>query len=152
MADKIISVIGTVANKLPELPIKDGQIIFVKDKKKVALDLNGKRTFYNEITTFNEDQERQELLAPINGCFYFVVKTAVLWFYQDEWIQITTPPKETIFFGTKIPELGKSNVLYVDRTDGQEGLSIWDEAESKYITIADKTHSMSADDVVKLFA
>lgn len=151
MADKIISVIGTVANRLPELPIKDGQIIFVKDKKKVALDLNGKRTFYNEIVTFSEDQERQELLAPISGCFYFVVNTAVLWFYQDEWIQITTPPEEIIFFGTQMPELGKANVLYVDKTDGHEGLSIWDETENKYITVADKTHSMSADDVIKLF-
>ena len=32
MASKVISVIGTVANRLPDLPIKDGQIIFVKDK------------------------------------------------------------------------------------------------------------------------
>ena len=88
MASKVISVIGTVANRLPDLPIKDGQIIFVKDKKKVALDVDGKRTFYNEIVTFNDDQERKDLLAPINGCFYFVIKTAVLWFYQDKWIPI----------------------------------------------------------------
>ena len=45
MADRVISVIGTVANKLPDLPIKDGQIIFVKDKKKVALDLMGREPF-----------------------------------------------------------------------------------------------------------
>lgn len=73
MADNKVSVIGTVANRLQNLPIRDGQVIFVKDKKKVALDLNGKRTFYNEIVTFNEDQERLDLLAPINGCFYFVI-------------------------------------------------------------------------------
>ena len=80
MADNKVSVIGTVANRLQNLPIRDGQVIFVKDKKKIALDLNGKRTFYNEIVTFNEDQERLDLLAPINGCFYFVIKTAILWF------------------------------------------------------------------------
>ena len=52
MADKMISVIGTVASRLPDLSIKDGQLIFVKDKKKIALDLGGKRTFYNDIEVF----------------------------------------------------------------------------------------------------
>lgn len=151
MADKIISVVGTVANKLKDLTIKDGQIIFVKDKKRIALDLDGKRTFYNEITILETEQERLDLLAPINGCFYFVITTAVLWFYQDDWVQITSSPEEVIFFGTKIPELGKENVLYLDRTSGKEGISIWDEKEQKYITIADKTHSMSTDDVLSLF-
>ena len=151
MADKMISVVGTVANKLKDLTIKDGQIIFVKDKKRIALDLNGKRTFYNEITVLDTDQERIDLLAPINGCFYFVINTAVLWFYQDKWIPITTSPEEVVFFGAKIPELGKENVLYVDRTSGSECVSVWDDKEQKYIVIADRTHSMSADDVLSLF-
>lgn len=151
MADKMISVVGTVANKLKDLTIKDGQIIFVKDKRRVALDLDGKRTFYNEITILNDEQERSDLLAPINGSFYFVVTTAVLWFYQDEWIQLTTTPKEVVFFGAKIPDLGKENTLYINRDSGTEGISIWDEKEQKYIIIADKTHSMSTEDVLSLF-
>lgn len=151
MADNKVSVIGTVANKLQNLPIRDGQIIFVKDKKKVALDLNGKRTFYNEIVTFNDDQERLDLLAPINGCFYFVIKTAILWLYQDKWVQITASPNEVVFFGTQLPEMGKENVLYVDKTSGSEGISIWNQNAGKYITVADRTYSMSADDVLNLF-
>ncbi|HAU85038.1 MAG TPA: hypothetical protein DCW90_05945 [Lachnospiraceae bacterium] len=151
MADNKVSVIGTVANKLQKLPIRNGQVIFVKDKKKVALDLDGKRTFYNEIVTFDTDQERLDLLAPINGCFYFVITTAILWFYQDEWVQITTSPQEVIFFGTTLPDLGKENVLYVNKTSGTEGISVWDKNEGKYITVADRTYSMSSDDVLKLF-
>lgn len=151
MADNKVSVIGTVANRLQNLPIRDGQVIFVKDKKKVALDLNGKRTFYNEIVTFNEDQERLDLLAPINGCFYFVIKTAILWFYQDKWVRVTASPNEVVFFGTQLPELGKENVLYVDKTSGSEGISIWNQNAGKYITVADRTYSMSADDVLNLF-
>lgn len=151
MADNKVSVIGTVANKLQKLPIRNGQVIFVKDKKKVALDLDGKRTFYNEIVTFDTDQERLDLLAPINGCFYFVIATAILWFYQDEWVQITTSPQEVIFFGTTLPDLGKENVLYVNKTSGTEGISVWDKNEGKYITVADRTYSMSSDDVLKLF-
>lgn len=152
MADTKITVIGTVAAKLQQLPIQNGQVIFVKDKKKVALDLNGKRTFYNEIVTFEKDKERQDLLAPINGCFYFVIETAILWFYNNEWIQISAQPNDVVFFGAKIPELGKANTLYVDRTYGSEGISIWDEETNEYITIADRTHSMSTNDVLKLFS
>lgn len=151
MANKMITVIGTVANKVSSLPIKDGQIIFVKDKKKVALDLDGKRTFYNQIELLETEQDRLDLLAPINGCFYFVVNTAVLWFYQDDWVQLTTTPHDVVFFGTKIPELGKVNTLYVDREEGNEGIRIWDETTKQYITIADKTHSMSTSDVLALF-
>lgn len=149
MADKIISVIGTVANKLPDLPIKDGQIIFVKDKKKVALDLNGKRTFYNEIVTFEEDQERQDLLAPINGCFYFVIKTAVLWFYQDKWIQVTSTPEEVVFFGTEMPELGKANILYVSKS--KQNISVWDEERGGYVIVGEATGLITNEDIDKLF-
>ena len=149
MADRVISVIGTVANKLPDLPIKDGQIIFVKDKKKVALDLHGKRTFYNEIVTFEEDQERLDLLAPINGCFYFVIKTAVLWFYQDEWIQVTTAPEEVVFFGAEVPELGKANTLYVNKR--KRNISVWDENTSSYIIVGEAADLVTNEDIDKLF-
>lgn len=149
MADKVISVIGTVANKLPDLPIKDGQIIFVKDKKKVALDLDGKRTFYNEIVTFEEDQERKNLLAPISGCFYFVIKTAVLWFYKDKWIQVTTTPEEVVFFGTEIPELGKANILYVNKS--KQNISVWDEERGTYVIVGEATGLVTNEDIDKLF-
>ena len=149
MADKIISVIGTVANRLPDLPIKDGQIIFVKDKRKVVLDLDGKRTFYNEIITFEEDQERLDLLAPINGCFYFVVKTAVLWTYQNAWVQITTPPEEVIFFGAEVPELGKANVLYVNKS--KRNISVWDDETNSYIVVGEAVDFVTNEDIDKFF-
>lgn len=149
MASKVISVIGTVANRLPDLPIKDGQIIFVKDKKKVALDVDGKRTFYNEIVTFNDDQERKDLLAPINGCFYFVIKTAVLWFYQDKWIPITTTPNEVIFFGTEIPELGRANILYVN--SNKRNISVWDERSNSFIIVGEACGTITNEEIDKLF-
>jgi hypothetical protein len=47
--------------------------------------------------------------------------------------------------------MGKENVLYVDKTSGSEGISIWNQNAGKYITVADRTYSMSADDVLNLF-
>ena len=141
MADKMISVIGTVASRLPDLSIKDGQLIFVKDKKKIALDLGGKRTFYNEIEVFESDQDRQDLSAPVNGCFYFVIKTAVLWFYQDKWIQLTTPPEQILFIGTELPELGVENKLYVNKE--QKNIKIWDDTLKAFVIVGEAIRGIS---------
>ena len=89
----ILSVVETTASRLPDLSIKNGQLIFVKDSQKIALDIDDKRTFYNQTVVLQTETERTSLLAPITGLFYFVIETAILWTYQTEgWIQITTPP------------------------------------------------------------
>lgn len=149
MADKIISVIGTVAKRLPDLPISDGQIIFVKDKTKVALDLNGKRTFYNEISTFENDEERKESSDLIDDHFYFVVDTAVLWFYRNKWIQVTSEPEQVIFFGTEMPELGKANALYVNKN--KKNISVWDDETKSYIVVGEAVDVVTNEDIDKIF-
>ena len=88
----IVSIYSTTSDRLPDLSIKNGQLIFVENKQKIALDYNGKRTFYNQITALKNEDERRNLSDPIEGHFYYVVDTNVLWNYQSVWIQITTPP------------------------------------------------------------
>lgn len=90
----LLSVVETTASRLPNLSIKDGQLIFVKDKQKIVLDLDGKRKFYNQINVLQTDEERLALLAPIPGAYYFVLSTIVLWTFLEGWIQITAPPNE----------------------------------------------------------
>lgn len=91
----IIDVISTTNSKLSNLPIKDGQLIFVHDSKKIALDYKNARTVYEQIQVLEKESNRTELLAPINS-FYFVVETSILWKYHNgQWIQLTncvTPP------------------------------------------------------------
>lgn len=145
----VLSACATVGSKLPDLVIKDGQLIFVQDKHKIALDFGGKRTFYNQIEELATESARTSLLAPVAGLFYFVIETSVLWTYRDEWVQITTPPKEVIFYGTELPELGVSKTLYVDT--GRKEISIWDSDSNAYVVVADKTNELTADDVNKLF-
>ena len=145
----VLSIYATIGSKLPDLPIKNGQLIFVRDKHKLAFDFGGKRTFYNQIEELATDEERTSMLAPVDGLFYFVIETAVLWTYRDEWVPLTTPPKEVVFFGTELPELGVSNTLYVD-TENKE-ISVWDENTSSYIIVANRTAELTADEVNKLF-
>ena len=149
MADKIISVVGTVASRLPDLPIKDAQLIFIRDKQKIALDLGGKRTFYNQINVLETEQERVDLLAPISGCFYFVVGTAVLWYYDGNWKSVTTPPENFLFVGVELPELGVENTLYVNKH--KRNISVWDDELKAYILVGNTTDSISNEDIDKLF-
>ena len=145
----ILSVCATVGSRLSDLVIKDGQLVFVQDKHRLALDYNGKRVFYNQITELATESARVSILAPISGHYYFVIETAVLWTYQDKWIRITTPPDEIVFIGTEMPELGCNTTLYVNKSGG---ISIWDDESKGYIVVADKTKAMSESDIDALFA
>lgn len=142
-----LSICVTSGSRVSDLVIKDGQLIFVRDKHRIAFDFGGKRNFYNQIEEIATEKDRLNLV-PENGVYYFVIGTAVLWTYQNEWIQLTIPPKEYLFIGVELPELGSENVLYVNKNGG---ISIWDEEKSKYVTVADKNEYVSESDIDSLF-
>lgn len=148
-AKPILSVCATVASKLPDLAIKNGSLIFVQDKHRVALDFNDRRVFYNQIEELASEAERQSILAPVTGLYYFVIDTAVLWTYQGKWVQITTSPEDIVFIGTDMPDLGKKKTLYVNKTEKE--ISVWDEDTESYITVADKNDNISEYDIDLLF-
>lgn len=145
----ILSVCATTSSNVKNLVIKDGQLIFVHDNNKIALDFGGKRIFYNQITELESEAERQSLLAPITGQYYFIIETAVLWTFNEKWIQLTTPPEEIVFIGTELPELGISKTLYVNKME--KCISVWDEETNEYITIADYTKEATNEDIENLF-
>ena len=153
MADQtvntILSVCATTSGRVKDLPIKDGQLIFIQDKCRIAFDFKGARKFYNQIDILETDKERSELESPEEGKYYFVIDTAVLWKYQDEWVQLTTQPEEVLFIGTELPELGSVKTLYVDKTD--RVISVWDEATQSYIDVANYTSEVTDEDIRNLF-
>ena len=67
MAKTILKALSTVESKLPTLPLEDGQLIFVYDKKKIVLDNHGIRTVYEQIQTIEKEEQRVGLLAPIDS-------------------------------------------------------------------------------------
>lgn len=146
-------VVADQASKLKDLSIGHQQLIFCEDKRKIALDFDEKRTFYNQIETLETDAER-ETCEPVNGVFYFVIRTAVLFYYEDGWIQVTTRPSEITFIGESVfPEIGEENQLYVSRTDG---IKVWDNETQTYTIVADKTENainrVGTDYIDSLFA
>lgn len=144
----IMSFCATVSDKVKDLVIKDGQLIFIQDLGRIAFDFKGKRVFYNQIVELRTETERLTLDSPISG-YYFVIDSACLWFYQDRWIQITEKPKEYVFIGVELPELGQRNKIYVD-TDDRE-IFVWDEKNGKYIIVSNYTEDVTDEDINNLF-
>ena len=146
----IMSVIATKSERIKELPIVNGQLIFVQDVGRIALDFNGVRTFYNQITELETEADRISLDSPAVG-YYFVIGTAELWYYRRGWTQITNKPQDVVFVGAELPELGQERTIYANITEGNENISVWVEEIGEYVVVADKTHSISADEVAALF-
>lgn len=91
----VLSVYTTVNSKLADLSIEDGQLIFIRDKHKIALDFDGQRKIYDQIEELPSEEARTSLLAPVTDRYYYVLDPPVLWRYQETgWVQITTPPED----------------------------------------------------------
>lgn len=126
----------TVDSKLADLPIVDGQFIFIGDTKKFYLDIHGTRLEYTDIQVLSSDTDRTSILAPTEG-FYFVDDTNVMWRYKGGWHQITPSNTQSFVYGDydSFPEVGRENTLYA--TD--EATFVWNSMTSSYICIANKT-------------
>lgn len=146
----ILSVIATKSSKIKDLPIKNGQLIFIENLGRIALDFHDTRTFYNQITELETETERLTLDSPLAG-YYFVIDTAVLWFYQDEWVQITEKPEEVIFIGVELPALGqaKEKTLYINKAERE--IAIFDSASNEYVVVSDYTNEVTSLDIENLF-
>ena len=153
MADTMIrtalSVCATTSSRLPDLAIKNGQLIFIQDKCRIAFDFGDSRKFYNQINELDTDSERIALEEPVTGSYYFVIETAVLWTYQNGWVQLTTTPEEIVFIGVELPTLGSANKLYVNKEEKE--ISVWDDKTNQYITVSNYSDAISESQIDLLF-
>lgn len=146
----ILSLIATSSSRVKDLVIKDSQLIFIQDMGRIAFDFKGKRVFYNQIVELQTETDRAKLDLPLSG-YYFVMDTAVLWFYQDGWIQITGRPQEVVSIGVELPELGqaKDNMLYVNKVERE--IAVFDSDSNEYIIVSDRTNDVTNADIEYLF-
>ena len=115
MADSVIRYYAVSRDKLDQLAVADGQLIFVRDAREIYLDVNGERTSYSQIMVLF-DEEHRKGLKPVTG-FYFVSSTNVLWRYDNQWIQLTTSPREVVVFSDELPQQGVEETLYITEED-----------------------------------
>ena len=127
---------STVASKLADLPVVDGQFILVRDQRTIYVDLNGMRLGYHDIQVVSSESDRTQILAPTEG-FYYVDETNVMWRYKGGWKQITPSNVTPFVYGEfdSFPKVGKEGTLYATKNETY----IWDSTLSSYICIANKT-------------
>ena len=136
MAGSIIQIYITTSDRLPDLTVKDGQLIFVKDVKKIYLDYGSLRTEYSVLQTVDTEKDRENMDSPAEG-FYFVEETSRMWWYKNKWVPITPSNLEPVFIGDydSFPTIGRENTLYVT----EDGTYIWSNKLNDYLLVASKT-------------
>lgn len=137
MTAPILKVYTTISNKLNDLHVQDGQLIFVSDTKTIYLDNNGVRLSYDIIQVLKTDKDRINIDSPKEG-FYFVEENAILWRYNYKWIQLTQGDVPHIILTEKyidLPTIGEKDTLY----STENSLYVWDKVNKKYISIASNT-------------
>ncbi len=122
-----ITYYSTSIDKLDQIPVVDGNLIFVEDERAIFLDANNVRTSYQQIICIQSEEQRAALQYPLKG-FYFIKDSCVLWRYDDGWYQMTTTPQEQIIFRPvgSLPPEGESNKIYID------GINIYRFLDGRY--------------------
>lgn len=150
MASVVMNLVATSSSRIRQLPIKNGQLVFIQDLGRIAFDFKDKRVFYNQIVELETEVDRLTLEEPLNG-YYFVIDTACLWFYKDGWTQITEKPESVLFIDVELPQLGqaKEGTLYVNKTERE--IAIFDNASNEYVIVSDYTNEVTDEDIENLF-
>lgn len=144
----VLKLVATTSAKVRNLTIQNGQLVFLYDIGRLAFDYKDTRVFYNQIVELSTEAERLSLNDPLDG-YYFVIDTAILWVYKSGWIQVTGKPVNIEFIDVELPELGQENNLYVNKTE--QDISVWDNATSGYIKVANYTDKITEEDISALF-
>ena len=130
----LVKFIYTTSEKLSQLSIEDGQIIFIPELSTIAMDMYGQRFYYQSTKTFETDAQRIEMPFPQKG-FYWVEETETLWRWNQRWTRISSSRDNSVIEAEKkedFPQEGQSNTLYY--TD--DGIYSWKNQADKYNLIA----------------
>lgn len=122
--------IATNQNKLVEIPVKDGQVIFARDEQIIYLDSNSKRYSFKNILTIDTEANRETTIA-LEGCFYYVEDSKLIYRYKDaQWNCLNS--SEIIFNDREsFPEQGDATKLYVS----ENAIYKWDSVSNDYIKV-----------------
>lgn len=74
--------------------LEAGSFICCKDSTNIYMvpTVGGAPVKMADTVIFITDTKRQEILAPINGKFYFCIDTGKFWVYYNEWVCINEDP------------------------------------------------------------
>lgn len=110
-----VKYIVTTSSKVNEINVEVGNLIFCEDTRRIALDGENGRVFYDQIMCLPNDSMRISMIRSLVDGFYFSLDTNILWRLDNlTWIQITDKPDSQLVYGTlaTFPRPGKVGVIY----------------------------------------
>lgn len=121
--------IATTSDKVKDIKVVNGQLIFSRDDRTIYLD-SDERTAFQHIITLISEAQRINIKTPVTG-YYFVEESCILYYYKDSWKALTNPPDEKTIFTSEdeLPATGKASTLYITK----KGIYQWDEDTQDYI-------------------
>jgi hypothetical protein len=122
--------IATTSDKLNDIAVKSGQLIFCTDKRAIYLDTDSRHSFQTIINVY-DDATRRAIEHPLEG-YYYTRMENVLWSYFGEWVQITGQDSSLVFADGNLPQEGVENKLYVDN----ENIYRWNSTNQEYYSMA----------------
>lgn len=142
-----LSILSSGINELSDIPVINGQLIFVKNRNIITLDMNSSRTFYRGINTIDSESELKSYER--DSEFVFVKESHNLYVYLDNnWIQLVDRDNAKLIKGER-PLIGDAKGLYVDSSS--QNISVWDEAKQKYVIVGEVIHPISLNTIDALF-
>lgn len=130
MATKpMMKFISTTSDKLSDIAITAGQLIFCSDTRDIYLDTDV-RTGYQEVIDIPDDITRRAIENPIQG-YYYVKLENTLWSYFGKWVQISGQDSSLVFVDEELPFVGEDNKIYVHLNS----LYRWDSINATYYLV-----------------
>lgn len=112
-----VKFIATVKAKINDIPVESGNIIFSTDDRVIYLDKGDKRISFQQIMTIATEVERERYVGALDGCFYYVEETNLLYRYSKEkqWTCLNKAGSGNVIFDDRgsFPEKGDPTALYV---------------------------------------
>lgn len=137
ISDITHKIVYTTKEKLDTIPITNGYIIFCEDEQVIYFDFNDIRQRYDKIVLLTSESERT-LLTGVNGSFYFVKDTNVLWYYSDGWNKITL---QTSDFPTALKNPNALTIQFNGTTN-----QTYDGSSAKTVNVTPSSIGAAADD------
>ena len=109
--------IATVKAKINDIPVESGNMIFSTDDRVIYLDKRDTRISFQQIMSIATEDDRENYQYPLNGCFYYVEETNLLYRYSKEkqWTCLNKAGSGNVIFDDRgsFPEKGDPTALYV---------------------------------------
>lgn len=122
--------------KLKDLPVRDGNIIYVTDRPNIFLDFKGVRIPYS-VQTYETEAERISVSSPVENTYAFCTSDNIFWgYFSGSWKQLTPSNLEPIVFvddESQFPSIGKDHTLYSTKD------TIYRYIDNTYVVISNAT-------------